>query len=231
VVDERAFLERLAAALPDIRGAGPSTLAAVDRFQRTGALHAEGGSTNGAVMRALPIGWATADPARRRDLTTGLSRTTHGDPRAVGAACVASAMASVAVEASPLGDVVRAATDELAWLRTEDGSAAAVFDAVELAADGAWVPPAGGVTLDAVETAAAVVHVVHHADRVHLDLADGLRFAVALGGDTDTVAAIAGGILGCRHREADLPWRTRMALPDDATLDALSDALAALRSG
>ncbi|HEX2212072.1 MAG TPA: ADP-ribosylglycohydrolase family protein [Mycobacterium sp.] len=228
VIDERSFLDRLAAALPVIRGAGPSTLAAVERFQSTGALRATGGATNGAVMRALPIGWATADAQRRRALTTGLSRTTHGDPRAIGAACVASAMASAAVDEASLDTVVGVAVAEVDWLHTQAG--APVFDLILDAATGAWTPSPAGVSLDALETAAAVVHVLRHAERSRLSPADGLRYAVSLGGDTDTVAAIAGGILGCRHHGVDLPWLSRMALPDNPTVDRLSASLAALRS-
>src|SRR3954452_19240685 len=64
---ERAFLERRAAELPRIRGSGPSTTAAVERFRATGALVAEAGATNGAAMRAPAVGWAVGshDPARR----------------------------------------------------------------------------------------------------------------------------------------------------------------------
>ncbi len=97
VVDERRFLTRLAAALPGMRGTGPSTRAAVERFTATGALRAAGGDTNGAAMRALPIGWAVPAAAaqRRRELSIGLSRTTHGAVGAIGSACAVSAMASL----------------------------------------------------------------------------------------------------------------------------------------
>jgi ADP-ribosyl-[dinitrogen reductase] hydrolase len=58
-VDERDFLGRLAKALPRMRGAGPTTQAALRRFLATGELHATDGSSIGAAMRALPFGWAT----------------------------------------------------------------------------------------------------------------------------------------------------------------------------
>jgi ADP-ribosyl-[dinitrogen reductase] hydrolase len=58
-VDERDFLGRLARALPRMRGAGPTTQAAVRRFMATGELHATDGSSIGAAMRALPFGWTT----------------------------------------------------------------------------------------------------------------------------------------------------------------------------
>ena len=43
-IDERAFLGRLAKALPGMRGAGPTTQAAVRRFLATGELQAAEGS-------------------------------------------------------------------------------------------------------------------------------------------------------------------------------------------
>ena len=60
-VDERAFLGRLARALPRMRGAGPTTQAAVRRFQATGELHASDGSSIGAAM----LGHRTASDPRR----------------------------------------------------------------------------------------------------------------------------------------------------------------------
>src|ERR687895_2121959 len=44
-IDERDFLARLAKALPRMRGAGPTTQAAVRRFLTTGELHATDGSS------------------------------------------------------------------------------------------------------------------------------------------------------------------------------------------
>ncbi|WP_421914541.1 ADP-ribosylglycohydrolase family protein [Nonomuraea polychroma] len=54
-----------------------------------------------------------------------------------------------------------------------------------------------------------------------------MRYAVSLGGDTDTVAAIIGGILSCRQDSADIPWAPQVALP--AGLDALAEGLWAMR--
>ncbi|KUI27551.1 hypothetical protein AU196_19675 [Mycobacterium sp. IS-1742] len=224
VVDEADFLTRLAAAAPHIRGIGPSTRAAVERFGRSGALQAEGGDTNGAPMRALPIGWAVAGDDLRRTVTTGLSRTTHGAAPAVAAASIASAMASAAVDGASSVD---AAAREVGWAeRCLDVELTAVRDAVE----GRWRPGRNGVALEAVDAVAAVVDVVRHTTERSLPIADALRYAVSLGGDTDTAAAIAGGILGGRAPQTpDIPWLDRVDLPERATLDALSAALAQLR--
>jgi ADP-ribosylglycohydrolase len=97
-----------------MRGAGPTTQAAVRRFLATGELHAADGSSIGAAMRALPFGWATpvAAAAHRRELTVRLSRTTHGGPEAIISACVVAEMAAWAIEQHPVDAVVAAGLRE-----------------------------------------------------------------------------------------------------------------------
>jgi hypothetical protein len=113
-VDERAFLGRLAKALPGMRGAGPTTQAAVRRFLATGELQAAEGSSIGAAMRALPFGWATpvAAAGHRRELTVRLSQTTHGAPEAIISACMVAEMAAWAIEQHPVDAVVAAGLRE-----------------------------------------------------------------------------------------------------------------------
>ena len=57
---------------------------------------------------------------------------------------------------------------------------------------------------DAISTIATVLYVSREAT----SLATAMKQAVALGGDTDTTAAIVGGILGCQLQDvtADIPW-------------------------
>jgi ADP-ribosylglycohydrolase len=81
-VNEQEWLTLLAKGLPHMRGVGPTTSAAVQRFVETGQLHATDGDSIGAAMRALPVGWAlpATHAEHRRDLTVRLSRATHGAP-------------------------------------------------------------------------------------------------------------------------------------------------------
>jgi tetratricopeptide (TPR) repeat protein len=56
--DANAFLAELAEQEPMIRGLGPTTTAAIEHFRRSGqAVACSGRATNGAAMRALPVGW------------------------------------------------------------------------------------------------------------------------------------------------------------------------------
>ncbi|MBI5103429.1 MAG: ADP-ribosylglycohydrolase family protein, partial [Solirubrobacterales bacterium] len=193
----RAFLARLAGDLHE--RSGPSTRAAVERFRATGAVVAEAGTTNGTLMRAPAVGWAIADPMRRREVAFALGRATHGWAAAAAGVLVAD-LAAWAVE----GRVLRHA----------------VADTAE-----AWYLRPGGIGLGARDTFEALCNVVHRYDNP----SKGIRAAVKLGGDTDTLAALVGGVLGCRDPWAvdRMRWLDEVALPEG--LDALGERLAAVR--
>ncbi|WP_283137450.1 ADP-ribosylglycohydrolase family protein [Rhizohabitans arisaemae] len=200
-----AFLARLAAQEDEIRGIGPTTRRALRHFHETGLPPepaADDRATNGAAMRMLPVGWITpaADPDLRRRRVEALSIATHRVPGSIAAACVVAAMASWAIEGVGVTAVLAAAGAEADWVAERYGEPAAVRAAL----DGTWIPPADGITLDALETAAAVVHVL----RTTADLDSALHRSVLLGGDTDTVAALVGGIRGAMApgELAGLPW-------------------------
>jgi ADP-ribosyl-[dinitrogen reductase] hydrolase len=78
-----------------------------------------------------------------------------------------------------------------------------------------------------VTTLTSVLHVLQEAT----GLAMAMKHTVALGGDTDTAAAIVGGLLGCQGKnvEAEIPWLPRVALPDSELLDAAATGLHDLR--
>ncbi|MEU8171945.1 ADP-ribosylglycohydrolase family protein [Microbispora hainanensis] len=222
------FLTRLAAAAPGVRGLGPTTRRALAQFHATGRLPAPSAGdlpTNGAAMRIAPVGWAVPPhhPERRRRLCAALSNATHRAPAAVAAACVIAAMASYAVEGAGAHDLLDVAAAEARWAAGRHGP----MDPVTHAARGRWSPPPEGIGLDAVETAAAVVHVIREAP----DLAAALPYAVSLGGDTDTVAALAGGVLGARDPGGitRLGWLGLVDLGEYPGLEDLAARLAGLR--
>ncbi len=80
--------------------------------------------------------------------------------------------------------------------------------------EGTWTAPAGGISLDPYETVTAVLSCATQAR----SLRDGLVSAVQFGGDTDTVAALVGGLLGCRLTAeqvcAELPWHRLVVAPE-----------------
>jgi ADP-ribosyl-[dinitrogen reductase] hydrolase len=228
-VDEREFLGRLAKAVPGMRGAGPTTQAAVQRFRTTGELQAGGGSSIGAAMRAQPFGWATpvAAGAARRELTIRLSRTTHGAPVAIISACAVAEMAAWAIEQHPIDLTIAAGLREAEYLVRLYALHPATLQPLREAASGDWISPVAEIPADAMTTLASVLHILQQGT----DLATGMKRAVALGGDTDTVAAIVGGILGSQVQdvESHVPWLPRVVLPEPAFIERMATELHHLR--
>ena len=228
-VDERAFLTLLAKALPGMRGPGPSTTAAVRRFLDTGAVQTPTGNTVGAAMRALPIGWALPPSAaeQRRTTTIRLSRTTHGVPAAIASACVVAAMASWALEGWPIDAVVAAGLEEAEHMAKWYALPTDTMQPIRQGARGAWGPYRAGMALDGVATLASVMQVLRESQ----GLAMAMKHAVLLGGDTDTVAAIAGRILGCQSEdvESKIPWLPKVTLPDSDSVEAAATGLYEVR--
>ncbi len=224
-IDEQDFLARLVKALPGMRGAGPTTQAAVRRFVATGELHAADGSSIGAAMRALPFGWATpvTAAAHRRELTIRLSRTTHGAPEAIISACVVAEMAAWAIEQRPVDAVMAAGLREAEGVAQQYAVHPATLEHLRQAASGDWSPYTAGPTLDALATVASVVYVLREAE----GLATAMKHAVALGGDTDTTAAIVGGILGCQLEDAgsQIRWLSSVGMPNARLIEAAAAGL------
>jgi ADP-ribosylglycohydrolase len=242
------FARRLSDQADRIPGLGPSTRAAIGRFRRTGELPDRGGdadgggNTNGAPMRALPVGWATPAHAAelRRRWTIELTRATHAGREAQAAACVAAACASWSLQPPDAGADPQRRLVEVAVAEAEEsvrrlGADGALPRLLRDVAVGAWSPPDAGISLDPYETVTAVLHCVVHAADSPPDtgLHDGLLRAVRLGGDTDTVAALVAGLLGARHTadeiHALLPWSRRVLLPAPDTVARLASGLVLLR--
>ena len=84
--------------------------------------------------------------------------------------------------------------------------AAGLFAGEELPNYSNWTPPAEGISLDPLETLQAVVWVVKRAS----NCAEAFALACSLGGDTDTVAALAGALFAARWPDKcdfySIPW-------------------------
>jgi ADP-ribosyl-[dinitrogen reductase] hydrolase len=181
-----------------VLGSGrPWDVAAAEHFARSG--HAAG---NGSLMRTTPAAvWfsrfgsgATVDAARR------ISALTHGDPSAGEGCVVFHELMRVALDGEdPLAAIPAAL--ELVAAEHRDRWAAV------LAPD--WTPS------DATESNGAVWPTLGQAVwalRHGRDFAEVLRLVVDLGGDTDTVAAVAGGLAGAVFGMGGIPMRWSSAV-------------------
>jgi ADP-ribosylglycohydrolase len=189
---------------------GPSTKLAVERIAAGEPSSEAGrdGSTNGAAMRITPVGIATPPHPLSNlvDSVVDASRVTHNTSIGLAAAAAVCAAVSVGVEGGRLDDClelgVRAAdlaaergnwvpgahiADKARWAigrlqKLRPGQWAAELDAVI----GTGVPAQESVVAALAITAVAPTPW------------DGVCLAASVGGDTDTIAAIVGAIMGAQ---------------------------------
>lgn len=163
---------------------------------------------NGALMRTAPVALAhldgrddLADAAR---LVAGL---THADPLA-GDSCVLWCEAIRVAVLDGRFDV-RAGLDLLPDERVDQWSA--WLDAAESEPPKSFSP--NGFTVTALQAAAAAITQTLVPGAVPCrHLQNALDTAVRIGNDTDTVAAIAGGLLGAQWGASAVPWFWRRAV-------------------
>lgn len=194
-----------------LRSAGPAptaaqcTAAAAAHFVRN-----ERSAGNGSLMRTAPVALAhLGDTEAIVRAATAVSALTHGDPR-TGQACV---LWSLAIDRAVREQVL----DIRSGLTELDDEARGYWtdriDEAEQGPPGRFTP--NGWVVTALQAAWSAIH--HTAIQDNLvpaegpdrHLADSLVAAIGIGNDTDTVAAIAGGLLGARWGAVAVPadWR------------------------
>jgi ADP-ribosylglycohydrolase len=168
-----------------------------------------GAAGNGALMRTAPVALAAlGDPDRIATFAREVAALTHADPLA-GDSCV---LWSLAIDRAVASGEVASLDDGLAWLpeARRERWAGAIRAAVEQ-------PPGvftgNGFTVTALQAAyAAIRSTPVPAAQPGRHLQHALEAAVAIGNDTDTVAAIAGSLLGAVWGASAVPFRWRRLL-------------------
>jgi ADP-ribosylglycohydrolase len=255
-IDPRQLADALVAWEADMKARGsldllgPSTRRALAAVQAGTPPEEAGatGDTNGAAMRIAPVGVATplpADNSKRSSLATLVDRVeqasfvTHGTNLALAGAAAVAAAVSAGVSGASVPQAIAAA---IAAARIAAGRGRWVAGA-DVAARIEWatrvvtgLPPAeaadviyrlvgtGLATQESVPAAFAALAVTP--DDPWLTC----RFAASLGGDCDTIAAMAGAVAGACHGVAAFPGPA-IAIIDRHRLDlpGLATALLALR--
>jgi poly(ADP-ribose) glycohydrolase ARH3 len=167
----------------------------------------QGSRGNGAAMRIAPVAVCfRGDMARMQEEAACSARVTHAHPVGVDGAVVQAAAIGAALRDEDILAATRAAA------RTGDMSDG-LGEVAELLAshrEPAEVHARLGSSSDARESVCAAVY----SALAHTRFEDAARFAVRLGGDTDTVAAMTGAIAAARHGAASIPRRWIEALED-----------------
>jgi ADP-ribosyl-[dinitrogen reductase] hydrolase len=176
-----------------VLGSGrPWDVAAAEHFERSG--HAAG---NGSLMRTTPaaVFFAPQGQAATMDAARRISALTHGDPSAGEGCAIFHDLVRVALDG---GDPLAAVPETLQHVAAEHRERWATV----LSPD--WTPA------DATESNGAVWPTLGQAVwalRGATSFAQVLRRVIDLGGDTDTVAAVAGGLAGAVFGIAGIPMR------------------------
>lgn len=171
---------------------------------------------NGALMRVLPLAlWHMGDDESLIAMAAKQCLPTHGHPRSA----VACAMLCLWARAE-LAGLPSSWEQADASLRRLGPKVGLPPDEIDLVLDPAQLQRTSG-TGYVMDTLWSARLVLAHAR----DYADAVRRAIALGNDTDTTAAVAGGIAGIRFGLSGIPatWRERLRGKD--ILDDLQEAL------
>ena len=203
------FLSELRAALPQLRGLGPTTKAALGLEVNAHETHLVG-MTNGAMMRCALSGMAfsAGENLERDEWIRALASATHTFESAVTCAQLAAALFSDAIENGDKNSI-----ETLVGTRIPQ-----------------WVKREKGVSLDPIETLSAVIYVVGNCTSA----AQAYVRACELGGDTDTVAALSGALITARKGTAaefeSIEWLADIAWEEIPSMGEAIEILCARRN-
>jgi ADP-ribosylglycohydrolase len=169
---------------------------------------------HGSLMRAIPTAVFQGDADLRVAESIAISAITHDDPRCTVACAAYNQVAAALIAGASTRDAVDMGI-ETALEAEGNGVAAALRAGMALnlqaaATTGRSPFPGTGYVLDSLGLAIAALN-----DRRGLEAA--LIDIVRLGYDTDTNAAIAGGLLGARYGASAIPerWLERLQFADE----------------
>ncbi len=191
-------------------------------FKAAQDIHARAGHTagNGALMRTLPVGIAYRDPETIYRQAVDIARMTHWDIRA-GLTC---AIYSIAVQNILTGEeneyvALSSAGRTIRRIDTEHEEELKEILGAPIMRDGSNLRPTG-YTVDSF-------HCAVWAFITSKDFEDAVVRAVNLGGDADTIGAIAGGLAGAYWGYEAIPdrWLEKFTPEQRAKLDRAAEGL------
>ncbi len=202
-------------------GPGGATTQALRRLRhgadpKTNGQPEDGG--NGAAMRAHPVG-CLRDRAEVLRVAALQARVTHGHPAAVAAAQAVAVLVYDAIAGAPPSTDVPAGIEDATFV-------AAWREAHRDLVRGKRLPRH---LRNAAMSGWATVAAAHAVTVVYAnDPERAIAAAAASGGDTDTIACIAGAIAGARHGKSALPqrWVDGLSYEASRACDELATALA-----
>jgi poly(ADP-ribose) glycohydrolase ARH3 len=214
------------------RGFGPGAAALFAAMARGGDWNelapaqfgGAGSFGNGAAMRVAPVSlYAGDDPERAADLARRIARITHTHPVGVEGAAVMAAAVSFTIGGHDPVSLPHA----LQVVCEDEDLSERLWAVAALPSDAGpdQVAALTGTGVGADEAVpAAIAAFSLNAER----FTAAIRFAIRLGGDTDTIASMTGALAGAWRGQRAIPtvWRDRVAVATRAA--ELADRLAIL---
>ena len=226
--NRRAIAERMLSL--DVPRMGPTTRASLRGYMQRADFVPVRGSTDGAAMRAGPIGLLFDEPERVVSETVQSSLTTHGESIAISAACaVACAVWACTTDESCVRWALWGAERGAEYGTGKQSIAPHLKRAVRLCHTSSYleIQKSFGVGIESTEAVPCAIWLVARG----LCFSETVLLAAKGGGDSDTIAAMAGCIVGARDGISCIPneWREQLApnLPTD--IDLLAQKVAAFR--
>jgi ADP-ribosylglycohydrolase len=145
------------------------------RWLRGGSREPYNSSGNGSAMRVSAVAWVATDEAEVMALAKSSAEVTHNHPEGIRGAQAAALAVWMASQETPSEDIRAAITERFCYDLTESVDSIRTWYRFDESCAGT-VPQAIICALDAT------------------DFEDAIRNAISIGGDSDTVAAITGGI-------------------------------------
>lgn len=211
------------------RGYGPGTTAVLNLIQRgvpwdraNRAVFPEGSFGNGAAMRAAPIGlFCWKDPVRLKEVTFGASAVTHDHPLAKEGALLITHAVALILQDKPPGEILDAlmGVPEIKEYKDKLHSVGRLLKADE---DTGEVIHSLGHGIEALESAPTAIYAFL---RYGSDYLETIEFCLSLGGDTDTISAMAGALAGAYLGRGGLPSEFLERLEDRGRIEALAVGL------
>lgn len=203
---------------------GPTTKASLQEYAKRGGFVPEKGSTDGAAMRAGPMGLLFEEPERVVNATALSSLTTHGESIAISAACaVACAVWACTADESPIRWALWGAKRGAEYGRCGRSGKSLVPHlkrAIRSSKSAPYidVQRTFGTGIESTEAVPCAMHLIARG----LGFAESVMLAARGGGDADTIASMVGCVIGTREGVRAIPedWMRSLssALPADIEL-------------
>lgn len=232
VPDPDLLAKEWAAAMERRRGYGPGSRRLLSRVasgedwrEVNRSIWPEGSMGNGAAMRAAPFGlrWAR-DRESRSEAVYETSRVTHAHPLGIaGAHLMADAVARAMTCEEEPADFLEALAEETESRPFVEKLRAAVrwgADPVEPARAAAEL----GCSVLALESAPVALYAAARFSAAR-DFDGMMRFIITMGGDVDTIGAMAGAMFGVRCGVSALPAKPLEELEARPRIEAAALAL------